>query len=131
MNAIRWILMIPVLIIAMMIGSLTGGVVCGIFGNQLATDTASAFFGMFTLIITAGFIAPTKRRGTTLVFLILISLLGLFQIIVSVATGFQVLSDLTPVRQILIPAGQILGALLAKLVVSQISPKAEENKSDY
>lgn len=123
--------MIPVLIIAMMIGSLTGGIICGIFGNQLATDTASAFFGMFTLIVTAGFIAPSKQRGTTLVFLILISLLGLFQIIVSMATGFQVLSDLSPVRQILIPAGQILGALLAKLVFNQMSPKLKEKKSDY
>jgi hypothetical protein len=115
--------MVPGAFVAMMIGSLLGGMVLGIFGNQLSMDTASAFLGMLTFLYVAGLIAPAKKRGTTLVFLIIISVIGVAQIAISVATGFEVLNDLSPLCQILIPAGQIFGALISKLIFNQINPK--------
>lgn len=126
MTIIRWILMIPVATLSMMVGSLIGGIVLGIFGNQLAMDTASAFLGIFAFLFTAGLIAPTKRRGTTLIFLIIISVLGLIQITVSLVTGFELMNDITPLRQILIPLAQLLGALISKSIFNQINPKEQK-----
>jgi len=118
--------MIPVATLSMMVGSLIGGIVLGIFGNQLAMDTASAFLGIFAFLFTAGLIAPTKRRGTTLIFLIIISVLGLIQITVSLVTGFELMNDITPLRQILIPLAQLLGALISKSIFNQINPKEQK-----
>ena len=118
--------MIPAAIVFMMIGSLVGGIVVGIFGNQLAMDTASAFLGMFAFVFSAGLIAPIKQRGTTLVFLIIISVIALIQIGASIITNFELIDDITPARQVFIPIAQLTGALISKLIFNRIIKKDSE-----
>jgi len=109
--------MIPLALVAMMLGSFLGGFAFAVWGNQTAMDSASAFFGCFALVFTAGFIAPSKRAKTTLVFVGLITLLALLSLIVSLTTNFEGLGDQPPLRKIIIPVSQILGGLYAAFIL--------------
>ncbi len=109
--------MVPLAFLAMMLGSLLGGVALAVFGNQTAVDTGSAFLGCFALVFAAGLIAPTKRVKTTLVFVGLIALLAIISLGLSVATNVEGLADRPPLQKILIPVSQILGGLYAAFLL--------------
>lgn len=117
MKTLRWLIMVPLAILAMMLGSLLGGVALSVFGNQTAVDTGSAFLGSFALVFAAGLIAPAKRVKTTLVFAGLIALLAIIRLSVSVATEGNVLADQSPLQKILIPVSRILGGLYAAFLL--------------
>jgi len=117
MKTLRWVIIVPLAILAMMLGSLLGGAALAVFGNQTAVDTGSAFWGCFALVFTAGLIAPSKRGKTTLVFAGLIALLAIIRLVVSVATEGNVLADQSPLQKILIPVSQILGGLYAAFLL--------------
>lgn len=117
MKTLRWLIMVPVAFVAMMLGSLLGGIALSVFGNQVAVDTGSAFWGCFALVFAAGLIAPTKRGKTTLVFAGLIALIAIISLVLSVATSFEGFADRPPLQKILIPVSQILGALYAAFLL--------------
>lgn len=48
MKTLRWLIMVPVAFVAMMLGSLLGGIALSVFGNQVAVDTGSAFLGLLS-----------------------------------------------------------------------------------
>ena len=117
MKILRWIVMAPLAFLAMMLGSLLGGIALSVFGNQVAVDAGSPFLGCFALVFVAGLIAPTKRDKTMLVFAGLIALLALISIVLSVATSFEGFADRPPLQKILIPVSQILGGLYAAFLL--------------
>jgi len=117
MKKLRWLIMVPLAILAMMLGSLFGGIVLSVFGNQTAIDSSSAFFSCFALVFIAGFIAPAKRSNTTLLFAGLVTLLALVSLVVSVATSIEGFADQPTLHKILIPVSQILGALYAAFLL--------------
>ena len=105
--------MVPLVLLAMMLGSLIGGIVLTVFGNQTAVDAGSAFLGNFALVFTSGLIAPQKRVKTTFVFEGLVILIAIISLVLSVAANVEGLSDRTPYQKILIPVSQVLGGLYA------------------
>ncbi len=117
MKILRWIIMVPLAILALMLGSLFGGIVLSVFGDQTAMDTSSAFFGCFSLVFIAGFIAPTKRRNTVLLFAGAVILLALILLVASFTTTIERFADRTTLQKILIPVSQILGALYAAFLL--------------
>ena len=117
MKKLRWLIMVPLAFIAMMLGSLLGGLALSVFGNQTATDTGSAFWGCFALVFAAGLIAPAKRGKTTLVFAGLNALFALILLGLSVATNIESFTDQTPLQKILVPVSQILGGLYAAFLL--------------
>lgn len=121
MKAFRWIFMVPVALVAAMLGSFTGGLALSVFGNQLTMDAASAFLGSFMLVFAAGFVAPSKRGRTTLVFLCIIAVLTLLSLIAAIVTDFEGLGDQPPLRKVLIPVSQILGALYAAFILPPLA----------
>ncbi|MDD5645288.1 MAG: hypothetical protein PHO00_07590 [bacterium] len=117
MKTLRWVIMIPLAIIAMMLGSLFSGIIFSIFGNQIAVDSSSAFFGCFALVFIAGFIAPVKRSNTALIFACVVFLLALVSLVASFATSIEGFADRSTIQKILIPVSQILGALYAAFLL--------------
>ena len=117
MKILRWIVMAPLAFLAMMLGSLLGGIALSVFGNQTAVDSGSAFFGCFALVFIAGLIAPAKRGNTTLIFAGLITLLALVSLVASIATSLEGFADRPPLQKILIPVSQILGGLYAAFLL--------------
>ncbi len=109
--------MIPLAILAMMLGSLFGGIVFSVFGNQTTVDSSSAFFGCFALVFVAGFIAPAKRRNTVLIFAGVVILLALVSLVASVTTSIEGFADRPILQKILIPVSQILGVLYAAFIL--------------
>jgi len=114
---LRWIVVVPLVLLAGMSGSLLGGIALSVFGNQVAIDAGSAFWGCFALVFAAGLIAPTKRDKTTLVFAGLIALLAIISLVLSVATSLEGVADRSPLQKILIPVCQILGGLYAAFLL--------------
>ncbi len=96
MKVVRWIVMAPLALLALMLGSLLGGLALSLFGNQLAMDSASALLGCFAMVFTAGLIAPSKRAKTTLICAGLVTLLALITLAASIATDFEGLGDQPP-----------------------------------
>ena len=92
--------MVPLAFLAMMLGSLLGGVALAVFGNQTAVDTGSAFLGCFALVFVG-----------------LIALLAIISLGLSVATNVEGLADRPPLQKILIPVSQILGGLYAAFLL--------------
>ena len=117
MKILRWIVMAPLAFLAMMLGSLLGGIALSVFGNQTAVDSGSAFFGCFALVFIAGLIAPAKRGNTTLIFAGLVTLLALVSLVASIATSLEGFADRPPLQKILIPVSQILGGLYAAFLL--------------
>ena len=117
MKILRWLILVPLAIIALMLGSLFGGIVLSVFGNQTAMDSSSAFFGCFALVFIAGFIAPAKRSNTALIFAGVVILLSLISLVVSFATSIEGFADRPTLQKILIPVSQILGALYAAFLL--------------
>ena len=117
MKILRWIVMAPLAFLAMMLGSLLGGIALSVFGNQTAVDSGSAFLGYFALVFIAGLIAPAKRGNTTLIFAGLVTLLALVSLVASFATSIEGFADQPTLHKILIPVSQVLGALYAAFLL--------------
>ncbi len=109
--------MVPLAILAMMLGSLLGGIVLSAFGNQTAMDSSSAFMGCFALVFIAGLIAPANKKKTTLIFAGLVTLIALISMVASVATSIEGFEDQSTLHKILIPVSQILGSLYATFLL--------------
>ena len=93
MKILRWIVMAPLAFLAMMLGSLLGGIALSVFGNQAVVDSGSAFFGCFALVFIAGLIAPAKRGNTMLIFAGLVTLLAIVSLVASIATSLEGFTD--------------------------------------
>jgi len=120
MKVFRWLMVVPGALLAMMPGSLAGGIALKIFGSQSLMDAGSAFFGSFALAFTAGLIAPSRRGKTTLVFASIIAFLALLAFILSVGSNVEGFADRRTLDKILIPVAQILGALYALFLLPPI-----------
>ena len=108
--------MAPLAILALMLGSLLGGIALSVFGSQTAIDGGGAFFGCFSLVFIAGLVAPAKRSNVTLILAGLVTLLALVSLAAS-AAGLEEFADRPPLSKILIPVNQILGGLYAAFLL--------------
>lgn len=117
MKILRWIVVAPLALLALMLGSLLGGFTFSIFGNQSAVDSGSAFLGCFALVFVASFIAPVKRGKISLIFAGLIVLLALISLILSFTTSLEGFANQSVLLKVLIPVSQILGGLYAAFLL--------------
>jgi len=99
----------------LVVGSLAGGVVAGVFG-QAAADTGSAFAGPFAFVFAACAISPARRRRVALVSASSIVLLALGTVILSSFTALDAFSSLSARGRVVTPAAQILGAVYASFI---------------
>jgi len=113
MRVLRWLMVVPVAVLASMLGSLVGGIAFTIFGSQSLMDAGSAFVGSLVLVFVAGLIAPSRRTKTALVFLCIIVVLALLSFVLSVATNIEEFADRPALDKLLIPLAQILGGFCA------------------
>jgi hypothetical protein len=120
MKVFRWLMLVPGSIFAMMLGSLAGGIAFTIFRSQSLMDAGSAFFGSFALAFVAGFIAPSKRSKTTLVFACVITFLAVLAFILSVCSNIEGFADRPTLDKVLIPVAQIMGALYALFLLPPV-----------
>jgi hypothetical protein len=115
MRFVRWILIVPVALVAGVAGSLFGGVVASPFG-QAAADTASAFAGPFAFVFAAGLVAPSARQRVGMVATALVAILALGTFVLSTFGNVEGFSRLAERARILTPVAQFLGALYALFI---------------
>lgn len=115
MRALRWLLLLPGAILALMIGSLTGGIIAGTFG-QAAADTGSAFAGPFAFVFAACWIAPAYRRTVGLAAASVMATLAVGTVILSSFTTIPEFATLSARDKLVTPVAQILGALYALFI---------------
>lgn len=126
MKVLRWLMVVPGAVLALMLGSLAGGVALSIFNNQNLTDAGSAFLGSFALVFATGLIAPSKRINTTFVFAGIIACLAALSFVVSVVFNLEPLSSRTTLAKVIIPVAQILGALYGSFLLQpMVVPNAK------
>jgi hypothetical protein len=115
MRLSRWVLLLPVALLAGMVGSLIGGIVTMLFG-QVAVDTTSAFVGPFAFVFAAGLVAPSHRQKVGVAATSLVTLLALGTFVLSTFTSVEEFSRLSERARILTPVAQFLGALYALFI---------------
>lgn len=115
MRTLRWLLVLPGAIAALVIGSLAGGIVGSVFG-QAAADTGSAFAAMFAFVFAACMISPAHRRRVGPVSAAVVVLLALGTVILSNFTTLEEFSSLSTRERFVTPVAQILGALYALFI---------------
>lgn len=115
MLIVRWLLVFPGAIAALVIGSLAGGMVASLFG-QAAADTGSAFAGPFAFVFAACTFSPTHRRRVGLVSAAFVGLLAFGTVILSSFTTLETFSSLSTRERVVTPVAQILGALYASFI---------------
>lgn len=111
----RWVLLLPLAVLAGIAGSLAGGAVAALFG-QAASDTASAFFGPFAFVFAVGLVAPSHRQRVGMVATGLIALLGFGTFALSTFTSVEEFAQLSERARVLTPVAQFLGALYALFI---------------
>jgi MFS family permease len=111
----RWILLLPVALLAGIAGSLVGGIVASPFG-QAAADTGSALVGPFAFVFAAGLVAPSRRQEVSIVAAALVAILALGTFLLSTLTSVEEFAALPQRARILSPIAQFLGALYAPFI---------------
>jgi hypothetical protein len=111
----RWILIVPLALVAGVAGSLAGGVVASPFG-QAAADTGSAFVGPFAFVFVAGLVAPSERQKVGMVAAALVTILALGTFVLSTFSNVEEFSQLSARARILTPVAQFLGAVYALFI---------------
>jgi hypothetical protein len=119
MRLLRWVLLLPVAILAGMVGSVTGGIVAILFG-QTAMDTTSAFLFTFAFVFAAGLVAPSHRLRVGIAATSLVALLALGTFVLSTFTSIDEFVRLSQTARILTPVAQFLGALYALVIFSSV-----------
>src|SRR5262245_34884934 len=107
---LRWVLLLPVALLAGMVGSLTGGIVAIFFG-QVAVETSSALVCAFAFVFAAGVVAPSQRLKVGVAATSVVTLLALGTLGLSTFTNVEEFSQLSETARILTPVAQFLGAL--------------------
>jgi hypothetical protein len=115
----RWVLVLPVAIVAGVAGSLTGGLVAMVFG-QAAMDTASAFVGPAAFVFVAGLVAPSHRNKVGFAAAFLVAILALGTVVLSTFTDIEEFTRLSVRARTLTPVAQCLGALCALLILRAV-----------
>lgn len=115
---LRWILVIPGAIVALMVGSLAGGMILSLFGllGQGSADTGSAFAGPLAFVFACCLLAPSNKRLAGLAAVLLISTLALGTVVLSNFTGIEEFAKLSMRERVVSPVAQVLGALYALFI---------------
>lgn len=115
MTVLRWVLIVPVAIISLMIGSLAGGTIFSLWGllGQGVADTGSAFAGSFAFVFACGLIAPSHKRTIGLVAASFICILAFGTVILSNFTNIEEFVRLSARERVVSPVAQVLGTLYA------------------
>lgn len=123
MNAVRWIVMIPLSLVALVLGSFIGGIIGSIFG-QSSADVGSGFLGSFAFVFAACAVAPINRARVGQVAALLVVALALGTVLLSNMTDIPEFRDLSDVSKTTVPVFQIVGALYAMFIALPIVLKA-------
>lgn len=118
MTFLRWLLVIPGAIIALMAGSLGGGLIFSLFGllGQGVADTGSAFAGSLAFVFASCLLAPSRKRLVGLIATLLISVLALGTVVLSNFTTIEEFVRLSTRERVVTPVAQLLGALYALFI---------------
>lgn len=118
MSFLRWLLLLPVAIVALMVGSLVGGIGASLFGllGQTVADTGSAFAGPFSFVFMCCLLAPSRRRTVGLFAVSIIAILALGTVALSNFTTIEEFARLSTSERVLTPIAQVLGALYALFI---------------
>jgi hypothetical protein len=124
MQTLRWILVLPGAVIALMIGSFVGGLAAVILG-QAAADTGSAFAGCFASVFAACAISPAQRTRVAIVSVAVITLLAVVTFTLSTFTTLEAFSTLPRSARLITPVAQVVGALYGSFIcLPVLSPTA-------
>lgn len=115
MNLLRWIMLVPISVLALMAGSFLGGVALSVFG-QNAADVGSGFFGPFSLVFAACAVAPGKRANVGRFAAFLIVVLALGTVVLSKFNTIPEFYELSDVEKTVVPVFQVIGAIYAMFI---------------
>lgn len=118
MTSLRWFLVIPGAVIALMAGSLAGGMILSLLGllGQGVADTGSAFAGSLVFVFATCLLAPSHKRVVGLMATLLISILALGTVVLSNFTTIEEFVGLSTRERVVTPVAQVLGALYALFI---------------
>jgi hypothetical protein len=119
MRVIRWLLLLPFVVLMTMLGSLVGGLIATPF-EQNAVDGSRAFFGTFAFIWAAALKAPTSRRKVTTVAASFVFFLALIGAVLSFFNVTEEYAARPGAQKIIIPIAQFLGSLYGWTIVGAI-----------
>jgi len=112
---LRWVLIAPGALAALMVGSLAGGIALSLFGllGQDFADTGSAFAGPLAFVFACCLIAPTQKHTVGLLAAVLITLLAIGTVVLSNFSTIEEFAKLSARARVVSPTAQVLGALYA------------------
>lgn len=110
---VRWVVAIVSAVIALVLGSLAGGLATSPLQDQALMDTASAFVGPLAFVYVGAAMAPLRLRGATLFAAIIVVLALLNLALRSTSPTVETLEG----QPVSVPIAQIAGAGLAFVLV--------------
>lgn len=123
MTTLRWIALIPVAIVALMFGSLAGGIIASAFGQDISY-VGSGFFGSFFFVSTACAMAPYKKARAGQISSLMLAVLAMGTVILGNFTEIPEFHDLPDISKVTVPVFQIVGALYAMFIALPLILKA-------
>lgn len=109
----RWVMAAVSAVIALVVGSVAGGLIASPLRNQDLMDTASAFVGPLAFVYIGAAMAPLRLRGAS-IFASIIVVLAVLTVairLIDPATGTS------EAQSISVPIAQVAGAVLALFLV--------------
>jgi len=119
MNALRWILFLPVAVVASLIGALLGYEAGGIF-NGTAAQTAATFFGSLAFVLVAGLVAPRYRTGIAIIIASVVLVLAVTEFVLAEFTNLEPYVQTPETLKIMTPVAHILGGIYGVFWLQQL-----------